>query len=52
MSFLDGDEMSGVCKGGCDSRLTLFATVSEYAAHAEVFPFLVVITGRDPREGN
>lgn len=49
MSFLDGDEVSGVCKKGCDSRSTLLATVSEYAAHAEVFPFLVVIAGRAPR---
>lgn len=52
MSFLDGVEVSGVRKGGCDSRPTLLATVSGYAAHAEVFLFLVVIAGRAPREGN
>lgn len=49
MSFLDRDEGSGVCKGGCDSRLSLLATLSAYAAHAEVVPFLVVIAGRAPR---
>lgn len=52
MSFLDGIEVSRVRKGGCDSRPTLLATVSGYAPHAEVFPFLVVIAGRAPREGN
>lgn len=50
MSFLDRDEVSAVCKGGCDSCPALFAT--EHAAHTEVFQFLVVNAGRAPREGN
>lgn len=52
VSFLDGIEVRRVRKEGCDSRPTLLATVSGYAAHAEVFTFLVVIAGRAPREGN